>query len=234
MPSRNSLKIYADGSYYHIYNRGVEKRIIFTDSQDYNVFLNYVAEYLLPKDEDKLKDQLSNPDLTYRDKDKIIRLLRMNNFYKEITLIAFCLMPNHFHLLIKQKTAGLIDKFMNSLGTRYTMYFNKKHKRVGPLYQDVYKAVMIKSDEQLLHLTSYIHRNPILKRLLQEDVLRVCLSQPSSLSEYLGNSQFSWVHPEEILAYFSKTNPYLSYEVFVKQEENFLLIQDKAIDFLAL
>lgn len=230
MPSRNSLKIYSDSSYYHIYNRGVEKRIIFTDDLDYGVFLRYLKEYLLPKDEKSLQEQLANPDISYKEKDRLLRLLRLNNFNEEITLIAYCLMPNHFHLLVKQKSAGSIDRFMNSLGTRYTMHFNKRHKRVGALYQDVYKAVLIKTDEQFLHLTSYIHRNPLSKRVQHKDILNKCLSQPSSLPEYLGTRISSWLHPEEVLAYFSKTNSNLSYKAFVEQQEDIIAIQDLAID----
>ena len=164
MPSKNSVKVYSEAGYYHIYNRGVEKRTIFADQLDYGVFLRYLKEYLLPKDEEGLRNQFSKSGISYKEKDTILRMLRMNNFFSEIILIAYCLMPNHFHFLIKQKSAGSIDKFMNSLCTRYTMFFNKKHKRVGSLYQDVYKAVLIESDERLLYLTSYIHRNPLSRR----------------------------------------------------------------------
>lgn len=160
MASRNSRKVYSENSYYHIYNRGVEKRLIFLDNQDYYIFLSYLKEYLLPKDEQKLSQQLSNPNTSYKEKSKILRLLRLNNFADEIMLLAYCLMPNHFHLLIKQKSHNSIDKFMNSLGVRYTMYFNRKYKRVGALCQDVYKAVLIENEPQLLYLSSYIHRNP--------------------------------------------------------------------------
>lgn len=161
MPAKNSLKIYTPGGYYHIYNRGVEKRSVFQDKQDYEVFLSYLKTYLLPKDENSLREKLSDPTIGCREKDKILRLIRLNNFADEITLLAYCLMPNHFHLLIKQRSNIAIDRFMNSLSTRYTMYFNRKNNRVGSLYQDVYKAVLVQSDEQLLYLTKYIHRNPI-------------------------------------------------------------------------
>ena len=140
MPARNSRKQYLENGYYHIYNRGVEKRKIFLDRQDYNVFLSYLKEYLLPKDEESLYKRLADRSISLMERDNIHKTLRMNNFAGEITLLAYCLMPNHFHFFIKQKSAGSIDKFMNSLGTRYTMYFNKKYDRVGSLYQGVYKA----------------------------------------------------------------------------------------------
>lgn len=231
MASKNSRKVYSENSYYHIYNRGVEKRLIFLDNQDYYVFLLYLKEYLLPKDKQKLSEQLSSSNTSYREKDKILRLLRLNNFADEIILIAYCLMPNHFHLLIKQNLDKSIDKFMNSLGARYTIYFNRKYERVGALCQDVYKAVLVENDAQLLHLSSYIHNNPIKGSLASQAVgLRAYLSQPSSYPEYLGQRQTKWVHPEEVLGYFSKENPHLSYQAFVEQTEDFSQIENLFLD----
>ena len=109
MPSRNSVKQYINEGYYHIYNRGVEKRSIFQDIQDYLVFLSYLKQYLLPKNEEELKEKLSDLNTSYKEKDKIIKLLQLNNFADEITFLAYCLMPNHFHFFIKQKSAGSID-----------------------------------------------------------------------------------------------------------------------------
>src|SRR3989344_6311854 len=152
MPAKNRLKQYTENGYYHMYNRGTEKRKIFLDKQDYNVFLSYLKEYLLPKSEKELLEKLSDPLLSGTERDKILKILRLNNFSGEITLLAYCLMPNHFHFFIKQKSKGAIDKIMNSLGTRYTMYFNKKYKRVGSLYQGVYKGVLVTNQEHYLHL----------------------------------------------------------------------------------
>ena len=202
MPAKNSRKTFVENGYYHIYNRGVEKRIIFLDKQDYSVFLSYLKSYLLPKNEKALYDRLSDPSISSKEKDRVFKMLRLNNFHKEITLLAYCLMPNHFHFFLKQKSAGAIDVFMNSLATRYTMYFNHKHKRVGHLYQGVYKAVLVTSDAQFINLSRYIHKQAL-------------PLQPSSYSDYILRSKTEWVHPEEILDYFSKDNKRLSYENFV-------------------
>lgn len=195
MPSKNEVKIYVENSYYHIYNRGVEKRDIFLDEQDYSVFLTYLKTYLLPKDEQKLQELLTDPKTDYRERDKIIKMLRLNNFNDDLKLLAYCLMFNHFHLLIYQKGRDNIHKFMNSLMTRYSMYFNKKYKRVGPLFQGVYKAVLVKTDGQLVHLSRYIHLQAI---NLQGQPLR---GQPSSYPNYLGKISQEWVKPDEILAF---------------------------------
>jgi len=231
MPAKNSVKTYKKNSFYHIYNRGVEKRLIFQDKQDYAVFLSYLKTYLLPKDKEQLRKLLADANLNYKKRDEILRLLRLNNFAGDIKLIAYSLMPNHFHFLLKQESADAIDCFMNSLGTRYTMFFNKKYKRVGSLYQAVYKAVLVESDQQLLYLTSYIHRNPMAERRTpKEKILSVLYSQPSSLPEYLGKRRTNWIFPEEILTFFSDTNQRLSYESFVKQEEDIFLLKNLAID----
>lgn len=136
--------------------------------------------------------------------------------------MAYCLMPNHFHFQIKQNNRLSIDKFMNSLATRYSMYFNRKYKRVGPLYQDVYKAVMITREEQFLHLSRYIHKQAL---ALQGDAWeREMQEQPSSYLDYIGKRNTEWVKPDEVLSYFSKTNPKLSYEAFVKEKDDFDII----------
>lgn len=217
MPPKHSIKPYVENGYYHIYNRGVEKRIIFQDEQDYATFLSYIKTYLSETNDQELLARLADPTLSRTEKQKITNQLRMNNFYNEITLIAYCLMPNHFHFFIKQKKSSSLDTFMNSLITRYVMYFNRKYKRVGSLFQGVYKGVLVDSEPYYLYLSAYIHRNP-LNLPAQGDPL---IKQPSSYPDYLGLRKTSWVDPSEILSFFSKTNPLLSYENFVKQTTDF-------------
>ncbi len=215
MPSKNEVKIYIENGYYHIYNRGVEKRNIFEDEEDYHVFLSYLKAYLLPKNTKELQERLIDPNTSYKEKDKIIKLLRLNNFADEITLLAYALAPNHYHLLIKQKSPYAIDRFLNSLITRYSVYFNKKYKRVGPLFQGVYKAVLIETDEQLLHLTRYIHLHSF----------KNTEGCPSSYQNYLGLTSQEWVKPQEILSFFktaqrtSLKEDILSYQSFVEDYE---------------
>jgi len=96
---------------------------------------------------------------------------------------------------------------MKSLGTRYTMYFNKRHNREGGLFQNRYKAVLVDSEEQLLHLSRYIHLNPHPK---------ILTSQPSSYPDYLNLKETSWIHNHDILKNF--TNP-LAYKKFVQNPD---------------
>lgn len=239
MPAKNVLKIYFAGAYYHLYNRGVNKTTIFRDKQDYSVFLKYLSQYLVPKDLNALQKTLLDPSSSTKDKEEAVRLLRINNFSETVDLIAYCLMPNHYHLLIKQSDERSVELLMKSLMTRYSMYFNKKHDRVGTLFQSAYKAVIIETEPQLLHLSRYIHQNPppeTSKRSLP--VRRLLFSQPSSYPNFLGEINQNWVKPEDILHLFSpKQTGYSSYKSFVEdlnnnsQEQSIKILKRVILDF---
>jgi len=227
VPARNSRKTYIKDGYYHLYNRGVEKRTIFSDAQDYSVFLGYLKEYLSPKNEAKLQSQLSDKNLAWSEKDKILKLLRLNNFSSKIDLLAHSLMPNHLHLLVKQSEENAIDSFFNPLMTRYVMFFNRKYKRVGPLFQGVYKAVVIEPEGQLLHLSRYIHRNPL---TLSNNPLEHQGSY-TSLPEYLGERKTDWVKPDEVIdSFLPGRGGRRSYSNFVSQTYDLELIRPVIID----
>lgn len=125
MPQKNSIKIYVENSYYHVYNRGVEKRKIFLDDQDYKVFLKYLKESLTePPPPEKIEKTFTLQGASFKG---IPRMPK--NYYQRVDLIAYCLMPNHFHLLIRQSEKRLLESFMRSVSTRYSMYFNKKNTK---------------------------------------------------------------------------------------------------------
>ena len=204
MPAKNSVKIYVENGYYHVYNRGVEKRNIFLDNQDYSTFLYFLKYYLIQPDKKNIKQT-------------------KRSLVKEIKLLALCLMPNHFHLLIKQFTTTGMTKLLRALCTNYVTYFNQKYKRVGALFQGKYKAALIETQMYLLHLTRYIHQNPLGLDMVGpwrgSDPLQ---KYPySSYSYYLGNKKADWIDPEEIVSYFRSakniySKDYLSYESFVE------------------
>lgn len=239
MPAKNSIKSYTEDAYYHLYNRGVNKRSVVKDQQDISTFLSYLKTYLLPKNIEKLNNILSNAVSSSKEKDDALRLLHLNNFHERIDLLAYCLMPNHFHLIVHQKNANDIDVFMQSFITRYTMYFNRRHGRVGSLFQGRYKAVLVDTDEQLLYLTRYIHRNPLSLDLKRSDLKRSDLfqMQPSSYGVYLGTMKQEWVKPDEVLTFFSGSKSgYNSYQSFVEDNDMdhesraAVLISKEAID----
>lgn len=206
MPAKNIVKVYLENGYYHLYNRGVEKRKIFIKNQDYKTFLYFLKTYLSP------------PPNTAFIKNKTV--------FEEIKLMTYVLMPNHFHLLVKQSTKDGITKFIRRVCTNYVMYFNKNYDRTGTLFQGIYKAVLIKNDEQLLHLSRYIHLNPLANRNYPLNKKRhLLLNSYSSYADYLGKRKTPWLHPEEILSFFKSSRKtslkdILSYQSFVEDYKN--------------
>lgn len=211
MPAKNVVKFYLPNGIYHIYNRGVEKRTIFEDEQDYKVFLNYLKEYLSPAlDKEALKKDVTFKGVTFKGIPK-----QIINYSEQIDLFAFCLMPNHVHLLIKQKDKDSIKKFTQSLFTRYSMYFNKRYKRTGSLLQGTYKATNVINKDYLLDITRYIHRNPL-------KITKTLTDYYSSYSHYLNQFNIPWVKNKEVLDYFNestfvKHNKIKSYKYFVEE-----------------
>lgn len=204
MPSPNTLKSYVSESYYHIYNRGINKAEIFLDEQDYKVFLSYLKLYLtLPELRGVSSQAHSNPPSK-----------ELRNYFDHVKLIAYCLMPNHYHLMVWQKEADRINFFMRSLATKYSRYFNRKYNRLGPVFQSVYKAVLVETEEQQVYLTKYIHRNPV--ELLPTRSLLADYKY-SSYGQYLGLFNQSWVNKNEILDLISKIGENKSYEDYVEE-----------------
>jgi len=180
------------GGYYHVFNRGTEKRDIFLDRKDKERFLTKLIKYLEEE---------------------------------QVSLLAFCLMPNHFHLLVKQSSDKAISTFMRKLCTAHSMYFNKRYNRVGPLFQGRFKANLIESEAYLLQVSRYINLNPlelILDKLKDgssektRPLISACLLgySWSSFHEYLGEGGFD-ICNLELLDYFSKSYQDLSYKNFV-------------------
>lgn len=154
MPQKNAIKTYLPHTYYHVYNRGVEKRITFVDDKDYQVFMRYFYEYLTPAKPVKLSGLLGDSSNKYYN-------YRRKNYADKIRLSAFSLMPNHFHFLLRQEDTSAMAEFLQSLMVRYSLYFNRRHQRVGALFQSRYKAVVIKDDEHFFAVERYILRNPL-------------------------------------------------------------------------
>lgn len=200
MPAKNALKEYHENGYYHLYNRGVNKNPIFFDEQDYKTFLYYLKVYL----------SSSELQVEYL---KLYPSRKLKNYFERLKLLAYCLMPNHFHFLIWQKDPEAINYFMRSFTVKYAMYFNRKYKRVGPLFQGVYKAVLVESEPQLIYLSKYIHRNPV--ELTSGRVLEAY--KYSSYQNYLGLFNQPWVCRDDILELFSKTKFSNSYRSFVEE-----------------
>lgn len=196
--------VFANGYYYHVYNRGVEKRPIFTSTTEYKRAIQTINYYRFKNQHLKLSEFLVT---TQQNKDKILSLFTPENSL--VTINSFCLMPNHFHLLLKQKQNNGISVFLANFTNSYTKYFNKKHDRNGYLLQGTFKATMIESDDQLLHVNRYIHINPVVSNLIKEHEL---INYPwSSIKEYLYPATNPLCDSSGILNNFKDTNKYLEF-----------------------
>ena len=147
----------APNEFLHVYNRGISKSIIFFNDRDRKRFLFLMMILQIP-------ETMKNIDRMFKDfaldPETYIKNFDSHGLKKrQIELVSFCLIPNHFHLLMQEIEEGGISKYMQRLQNAYTKYINTKYERSGHLLQGAYKAVLIESNEQLLHVSAYIHRN---------------------------------------------------------------------------
>lgn len=194
--------VFANNEFYHIMNRGVEKRITFLDRRDYQRFLEILNYY-----------RIQNPiRFSFRKRDNIFKK-EVKDKSLLVEIACFCLMPNHFHLLVKQLEEGGITTFISKLSNSYTKYFNTRHKRVGPLFQGSFKAVRIENNEQLMHVSRYIHLNPLIDYLVKD--LRTY--SYSSYLEFL-DQKIGFCQKESITTQFQQPS---DYERFVLDQEDY-------------
>src|SRR3989338_4307286 len=146
MPSR--VVPFVNNEYYHIFNRGVAKMPIFNNVFDYKHFISTLLYYQVDGPKPRFSFFRKKP-------------IALENNIKIVDIICYCLMPNHFHFLLRQKRENGITEFVSKLSNSYTKYINIKNNRVGPLFQGNFKAVHVGTNEQLLHLSRYIHLNPL-------------------------------------------------------------------------
>ncbi len=149
-------KPFAEGEYYHIYNRGNGRQKVFVDDGDYLFFLRRLREALYPlHTQQPLAQNQQQKEIT-----ELATPRRKQLPENAFTLVAYCLMPNHFHFFIQQNSSLEVSKLISKLCTSYSKYFNKKYDKTGGLFQAKFRAVHITSDEYFLWLSAYIHTNP--------------------------------------------------------------------------
>lgn len=153
MPYRKTLLI--SGEVYHIFNRGIAKQPIFLSSSDYKRCIEVINFYRFR--EPKIRFSHYNR-LPQEQKRKFFENLLKKEV--DIEIFSYCLMPNHFHLLLKPLNDNSLSKFMGNFQNSYSKYFNAKYDRVGALFQATFKAIRMESNEQLIHVSRYIHLNP--------------------------------------------------------------------------
>lgn len=203
--------ILANGEVYHVYNRGVEKRPIFLTKWDYNRFLKLVNYYRFTNCPVKYSYfKLLSSD----EKDKVLKNLQETS-EKWVDILTFCLMPNHIHFLLKQLGDNGISKFMAKIANSFSHFFNVKQERVGHLFQGAFKATRIESGEQLIHVSRYIHLNPVSSYLISFDELEDY--EYSSYPEYIGKKT-GFCNTSLVLAYFKNRD---NYKKFVKDQADY-------------
>jgi putative transposase len=193
------------GEYYHVFNRGINKQLIFLALRDYKRAL-CILEYYSYVTSIRWSKFLM---LSIAQRGVVWEKIKQEN-KKRVNIICYCFMPNHFHFMLEQVVDNGISRFMSDFQNSYTRYFNTKRKGVGPLLQGQFKAVRIEDDSQLLHLSRYIHLNPYTSFVVKEesDLLRFSWS---SLQEYLNNVNTGICNKEVILSQFKSTGEYGSF-----------------------
>lgn len=184
VPQKNTIKEYAADSYYHVYLRGVAKQKIFEDHVDYRYFESLIERYL------SKQKKISKTGIAYP------------NYRNDISLLSYCLMTNHLHLVLYQHdNLDSLKKFMASLLTSYSKYFNLRHKRVGSLFESRYKAKRIDNNTYLIHISRYVHMNP-----------RRWQNYRYSSLQYVHESHApDWLNDEYITSVFNTRGAYLSF-----------------------
>jgi putative transposase len=192
--------------FYHVYNRGADKRVIFQDEKDYQRFMGLL--FL------SNASQAINVRNILRHRDQLYAFDRGEQL---VSIGAYCLMPNHFHLLIQPKVEGGVSAFMKKLGTGYSMYFNKKYDRSGTLFEVRFKAKHAATDEYLKYLYAYIHLNPI--KLFTDDYTAdtrlntLKRYQFSSYVDYLSESpvrlEAAIISPDQFPGYFQTASEHV-------------------------
>ncbi len=188
---------------YHIYNRSINSVPIFASKNNCQRALELISYYQFAKTPlsfSKLKK------LSVKRKTEILHNLSVKD-ERQIKIFSFCLMPNHFHFLLEQAEEKGISKFLANFQNGYARYFNLKNHRIGPLFQGAFKAVRIETDEQLLHVSRYIHLNPYSSLVVKS--LRELEEYPwGSLREFIGLEEEKISFPKKILDFFKSPAEY--------------------------
>ncbi len=163
------------GEYYHIYNRGVDKRIIFNTEQDKKRFQRCL--YFCNGEENVIYDDVK--------KQALFRIDKGNDL---VSIGAYCLMDNHFHILVRENVEEGISKFMKKLMTSYSMYFNKLNNRTGCLFENRFKSKHVDNDRYLKYLFAYIHLNPA--KLIDKD-WKNNIQNKEKIFQHLNNYKYS-------------------------------------------
>lgn len=203
--------ILSTGEIYHTYNRGVEKRPIFLIKRDYLRLIESVNYYRFANCPVKFSYFIK---LSAEERAKVLKRLE-NTSERIVDILAFCFMPNHIHFLLKQLMGNGVSKFMAKITNGFSHYFNTRHDRTGHLFQGNFGAVRIETNEQLMHISRYIHLNPVSSYLIEIKDLESY--EYSSYPEYL-NIKSGFSNAGEVLSFFKNGQ---GYKKFVEDQADY-------------
>ena len=203
------------GEYYHLYNRGVEKRDIFLEKMDSVRFqrLIYLANG-------------ANPIRFSETESRVLDSIDRGSPF--VAVGAYVLMPNHFHILVKEIIENGLSRFMEKLATGYSMYFNKKYERVGPLFQGRFKGEHVDNDRYLKYLFSYIHLNPI--KLIDASWKETGIKNKSKAVNFL--EQYVFSSYQDYIGYNRQQNKIINMKAFPRYFQNPTIFKEEIFDWL--
>lgn len=211
---------FANGEFYHVYNRGTDKRPVFFDESDVDRFMQSMEEFntVVPIGsifENSFNKKHQPGNSTSKQKSGKAKEERLVNF------VAYCLNSNHNHFILEQLVDDGVSMFMKRLGGGYTKYFNEKHMRSGVLFQGKYKAVHIDSNTYLLHSSAYVNLNDQLGNPTSKLV-----KSRSSWGEYIGESKSNFCSKDIILEQYKNNTEYKKFalsslnDILIRRAEN--------------
>lgn len=189
---------------YHSLNRAVASQCIFNRQADYLRFIGITNYYRFAKPQLSYSHYLELPT-ELREQYLKVHMQKPVN----VEILAFCIMPNHFHFLLKQKIENGISDFMRNLQNSYATYFNKKNNRSGGVFQSMFKAVRVETNSQLVHVSRYIHLNPTSAHLLR--IADLAEYEWSSLKNYIQGRKFDFVSTGLVLSLFKSKMDYFKF-----------------------
>lgn len=155
----------AVNEFYHIFTKSIAEFKIFNSNTDFSRMLNLMRYYQREKPPIKFSKFIKSDKIKQKYSDTNDFLSNRN---KIVEIIAYCIMPTHLHLILKQVKEDGISTFISNILNSYSHYFNLKYRRKGPLWEGRFKSILVETDEQLIHLTRYIHLNPVTARLVEK------------------------------------------------------------------
>jgi len=208
MPIREEQ--FVTGEYYHVFNRGVDRSTVFRNSHDYQFFLS-ALEFYHYRESPMRFSMFRRLNIVTAS----VARSRLEKSGNNVSVLAYAFMPNHFHLLVRQDIENGIHQFLFKALNSFAKYLNTKHRRVGPVFQGNFQAVHIDTDEQLLHVSRYIHLNPVVANIA---TMQSLATYPwTSYPTYISSSQ-GWINISEIIGIIGSI---ASYQSFIAEQEGY-------------